>query len=177
MTTHADSAPTPTTKPSAARRSYRAEGPDGLFFQTTTKLAERRYTHAVIARRVRTGDWTDLAWCESAESADARATGERQRADFDDVRTVAAVETPSLVTYVTTAMVFGERRQRQGVSTPLPTCALGIRSSRGIEPVSWFSTRALAEGAAAKWRKQFPEAVDAELSIVPAATHVLGSRR
>ncbi len=176
MTTHADHAPT--TKPPAARRSYRAAGPDGSFFQTTTKLAERRYTHAVIARRVRTGDWTDLAWCESAESADARARNERQRVStFDDVRTVAAVETASLVTYVTTALVFGERRQRQGVSTPLPTFALGIRSSRGAEPVSWFSTRALADEAAAKWRKQFPEAVDAELSIVPAATRVLGSRR
>lgn len=172
-----NSTPEPTTKQREARRSFRADGPDGSFFQTTTKSPDKSYSHAVIARRVRTGDWTDLMWCEREDAALARASIAGQSEEFRDVQVVAATETAALVTYVTTAMVFGERRQRQGVSTPLPTCALGIRSSRGTEPVSWFARHDLAQRAADQWRQRFPEAVDAELVIAPATTHVLGSRR
>lgn len=163
-----NSTPEPTPKPRDARRSFRADGPDGSFFQTTTKIHAKSLSHVVVAHRARTGEWADIAWCESEGEAAARVNIAGASGQYDNVQVIPATETACLVTYVTTAFIFGERRHRQGVSTPLPTCALGIRSSRGTD---------LAERAVAQWRMHFPEAVDAELVIAPATTHVQGSRR
>lgn len=163
----------------APRQSWRADGPEGSVFQTTS-IAEqgRQYTHLVIVRPADTGQWTERAWCESHDEAETyiRRMTDAERAKVSPC-IVPAGRTAALTTYTTTATVFGDRKSRYGTSTPFPTHALGIRTERGTEPVSWHVGRESAERELANWRRNFPGAARFESEIAAASTHIPKARR